>query len=524
MTLTVRKNYLVVPTAPQAPVRRVRFLAEQQCVLALDLQAEPLHPTFFAFLDMRPWMGMELELEGLPELPLRQTDGIDLPDLYREPYRPRIHYTPKCGWSNDPNGLIWSEGTYHMYYQYNPASTAWGNMHWGHAVSPDLLHWTERGIALHPDRLGVVYSGSGIRDRDNRTGLGTARDPALLFYYTAYGDLRDPSSAVQCLAWSTDHGNTLRRYAGNPILGNLAGGNRDPKAVWCPELDCYLMIFYLERDQFQLCRSDDLLHWTLHQRITMEGEEECPELLPMTASDGRKLWVMTAVHNHYLVGEFREGRFTPIQPVRQFCYGRIWATQTFSEQPDGRLIRIAWNTLHLDNPRFSQQMSFPTEATLHAEPEGYVLRQRPIAELERLVAETRTETGSVGGSAGTWEIPLSDDPYDIRLRLPAGRGNVTLELFGVELCCDEHAGTATLGGECFPLRSSGGEIRLQLLADTCSVELFEDGGAVLCTVRRNPAAPHHGLTLRAAALHEDVRVTCRRLQGIWEAQAAGESG
>ena len=126
MTLTVRKNYLVVPTAPQAPVRRVRFLAEQQCVLALDLQAEPLHPMFFAFLDMRPWMGMELELEGLPELPLRQTDEIDLPDLYREPYRPRIHYTPKCGWSNDPNGLIWSEGAYHMYYQYNPASTAWG--------------------------------------------------------------------------------------------------------------------------------------------------------------------------------------------------------------------------------------------------------------------------------------------------------------------------------------------------------------------------------------------------------------
>lgn len=522
MKLIIQKNYLVVPTAPQASKLRVRFLAEQQCVLALELQVDALHPAFFAFLDMRQWMGQELVLEGIPEVPLRQTDVIDLPDLYREPYRPQIHYTPKCGWSNDPNGLIWSDGLYHMYYQYNPASTAWGNMHWAHAISPDLLHWTELGIALHPDRLGVVYSGSGICDQENRSGLGTVEDPALLFYYTAYGDLQEPSSAVQCLAWSTDHGHTLHRYAGNPILGNLAGGNRDPKAVWCPELNCYLMIFYLEHDQFQICRSDDLLHWTLHQQITMEGEEECPELLRITASDGRTLWVMTAVHNHYLVGEFREGRFTPIQPVRQFCYGRIWATQTFSEQPDSRLIRIAWNTLHLDNPRFSQQMSFPTEATLHAEPDGYILRQQPIAELEQLVVESRTENGCVGGSAGVWDMQLSDAPYDIRLRLPMGQGNIYMELFGVELRCDEAAGVATLDEVHFPLRPSGDELRLRFLVDTCSVELFMDDGAIVCTVRRDPMTPHCRLTLRADALHRDVCVTCLRLQSIWDAHMPDE--
>lgn len=521
MKLTVKHNYLVIPTAPQAPVCRVRFQVKQECVLTLDLQVEPAGPTFFAFLDLRQWMGAEMELQGLPEIPLRQTDEIDLPGLYQEPYRPRIHYTAKCGWSNDPNGLIWSEGAYHMYYQYNPASTTWGNMHWGHAVSPDLLHWEELGIAMHPDRLGVVYSGSGICDQNNRTGLGTVQDPPLLFYYTAYGDLQDPSTAVQCMAWSTDYGRTLQRWPGNPILGNLAGGNRDPKAVWCPELDCYLMIFYLEQDEFQLCRSDDLIHWSLHQRITMEGEEECPELLPMTASDGRRLWVMTAVHNHYLVGEFREGHFTPIQPVRQFCYGRIWATQTFSGQPDGRLIRIAWNTLHLDNPRFSQQMSFPTEAALCAEKEGYVLRQQPIAELERLVIETRTETGCVGGSAGTWTTPLSDDPYDIHVCLPMGRGNVALELFGVELYCDEAAGTVTIGGVCCPLRPTGSELCLRLLVDTCSLELFQDYGAVLCTVRRDPVVSQHSLTFRATALHEDVCVTCRRLQSIWKTAEHG---
>ena len=228
---------------------------------------------FWVFLDISAFQGETLHLileaneaESLPVLYVEQSDEIrDASTLYKEERRPQFHFSSRRGWLNDPNGLVYYDGTYHLFYQHNPYGTQWGNMHWGHAVSRDLVHWTEVDIALYPDDMGTMFSGSGIVDAENTSGLRTGADAPLVLLYTAAGGTSARSKGqrfTQCLAYSNDGGKTWSKYDGNPVFDHIVGENRDPKIVWHEPTRQWIMALYLEDQQFTLLGSPDLKQWT----------------------------------------------------------------------------------------------------------------------------------------------------------------------------------------------------------------------------------------------------------------------
>ena len=160
-------------------------------------------------------------------------------ELYQELHRPQFHFSAREGWINDPNGLLYANGQWHLFFQLNPNATIWGDMTWGHAVSDDLLHWRQGDHALIPDNTGTMFSGSGVVDHDNTAGFG---DDSLLLFYTAAGDYAEPKQPfTQCLAYSTDEGVSWIKYDGNPVVGHFEGGNRDPKIIWHEPTSCWIM-------------------------------------------------------------------------------------------------------------------------------------------------------------------------------------------------------------------------------------------------------------------------------------------
>ena len=221
-------------------------------------------------------------------------------EVYQEPYRPQIHFSPKTGWMNDPNGLVYYEGKYHMFFQYYPDSTVWGPMHWGHAVSSDLLHWKELSIALYPDSLGYIFSGSAVVDKDNKSGFGMNGKNPLVAIYTQHDPVGEKAGTTnfqnQSIAYSLDAGNNWTKYSGNPVLKTPGLKDfRDPKVCWYPEQKKWIMTL-AAGDRVIFYSSGDLKTWKKESEFGMDrgahgGVWECPDLLSYTIDD-RKLWLL----------------------------------------------------------------------------------------------------------------------------------------------------------------------------------------------------------------------------------------
>ena len=242
MKIRIEHRYLVFPTNRLTAMKKLTMVHGTEEVYTLDIKLDCTDPDFYAYVDVSRFMGLVLDISVSPDMVLdfKTADEIDAKSAYGQKYRPQVHFTTKNGWINDPNGLIYLDGVYHMFYQYNPCATDWGNMHWGHATSRDLIHWYEEPIALYPDKSGHMFSGSGILDADNKTALGTKDKPAALLYYTATA----PFS--QWLAYSTDGFKTVRKLD-KALIPNVVGSNRDPKVVYCEEWGAYLLVLYLFR-------------------------------------------------------------------------------------------------------------------------------------------------------------------------------------------------------------------------------------------------------------------------------------
>jgi len=319
MKIKIEKKYLIIPANIHAVSKKLCFYEgegeNRKLVMDFDCKLDFLTPDYWGYMDVSAFMGKELEYECKPdmEFSLEQTDVKEIDGVYREEYRPFIHYTPKMGYNNDPNGLIKYHGTYHLFHQYNPYDTEWGNMHWGHATSTDLLHWEEGDIALFPDTFGTMYSGSAIEDVHNVTGLQSGELPPMLLYYTGAADrnlLSIEKKRTQCLAYSLDGGRSFLKYEGNPRIDTFRNWtwNRDPKVVWVEEIEKYVMMLYLGADQFGLFTSADLLEWSFLQQVTIAKEAECADIFPYTVN-GTKYWVLLGASDIYIVGVFENGRF-----------------------------------------------------------------------------------------------------------------------------------------------------------------------------------------------------------------------
>jgi len=291
----------------------------------------------------------------------KKTEEKEEPIKFQEKYRPQYHFTPSSGWMNDPNGMVFHAGEYHLFYQYNPDSTVWGPMHWGHAVSEDLVHWEHLPIALYPDSLGTIFSGSAVLDKNNTSGLGTENNPPLVAIYTYHNTEMEKAGSdkfqTQGIAFSIDSGRNWQKYKGNPVLKNPGIKDfRDPKVSWHEPSQKWIMALAV-KDKISFYSSPNLIEWVFESDFGQErgahgGVWECPDLFSLKI-DGEEKWVLLVSINpggpnggsatQYFIGDFDGKTFTTAQDETLWIdYGTDnYAGVTWSNT-DSKRIFMGW--------------------------------------------------------------------------------------------------------------------------------------------------------------------------------------
>ncbi len=400
-----------------------------------------------------------------------------VPTLESELLRPQFHFTARNGWLNDPNGLVYDRGEYHLFYQHNPHGTEWGNMTWGHAVSSDLLHWKDLPHAIEPDALGTIFSGSAIIDAKNEAGFGKR---AMLCFYTAAGGTNEMSKGqpfTQCLAYSTD-GRNFTKYAANPIVPNIEGADRDPKIVWDEEHRQWLMALYLEHapdsgkrgGYFTLLRSTNLLSWTRISDFPTGVGDECPDFfqLPVPGSKEKK-WVFSVANGNYLIGSFDGKAFHPETPVLPTNFGNAaYAAQTYSNVPRGEIVQISWmQGSNFPGYAWNQQMAVPNRLQLKQTENGLRLRMWPVKQIEKL----RVREVPVQGK----EVVIPSGLIDFSAEWA---GALDVQVNGIRIQFDPTTNKLRAGEKEAPLSGNPKKFKLRVLADVTSVEIYAQDGLV----------------------------------------------
>jgi fructan beta-fructosidase len=455
--------------------------------------------------------------------------------VYQETYRPQFHFSAKQGWLNDPNGLVYFDGEYHLFFQFEELLSGDDpKKSWGHAVSMDLVHWHQLADALEPDALGPMWSGSAVVDWDNTSGFGSPGKPPLVAVYTAAGGQSPASQGhdfTQCLAYSTDRGRTWTKYAKNPVLPHIAGENRDPKVVWYAPTRHWIMALYLDGDQFGLFSSPDLKTWTQTETLRMPGSGECPDFFPLPiAGTKEQRWVFTAANDAYLVGIFDGTKFVPETPVLPGDAGTsFYAAQTFSDIParDGRRIQIAWmRGGDYPNMPFNQQMSFPCALTLHATPDGPRLFRWPVKEIATLYGKAIQQHNITLQPGADRAVPVpTGELWDIEAEFAPSPGATAfgLRVRGTDIRYQTASGgtLSSLGRQVSLTPEPNGRVTLRLLLDRTSLEVFGNGGQVSLTSCFLPASGSMGLSVYteggAATL---VSLTAHPLHSAWPSSSA----
>ena len=431
--------------------------------------------------------------------------------MYRERDRPQFHFTSRRGWLNDPNGLVWHEGKYHLFYQHNPYGWEWGNMHWGHAVSPDLLHWTELPQAISPREFGDwAFSGSAVVDHENRYGV-TRR---IVAAYTSTG-------RGECIAFYVSHPlrQSFDEYAGNPVVKHQG---RDPRLLWHKPTNRWVMAVYDELDGkrwIAFHSSPDLKKWTFESRV--EGFFECPDLfeLPVVGKPGESRWVLYAADGAYLLGQFDGRKFTPDSSQKQrVWYGNFYAAQTFSDTPDGRRIQIGWgNGIAFPGMPFNQQMTIPCELTLHSTNEGLRMFAHPVAELASLHGDKHSWSDPALSAAANPLAGITGDLFEIGVGAEVGAdGVLTLEARGVPVVYDAAKKTLRCGDKSAPLGTESGKVSLQILVDRGSIEVFGNNGRV--AISHGVIPPEGNRTLSVSVTGGSTRIrglVVHELKSVW---------
>ena len=355
-------------------------------------------------------------------------------------YRPSYHFTPLYGWMNDPNGMVYKDGEYHLYFQYNPYGSKWGNMHWGHAVSKDLVHWEHLDPAIARDPVGHIFSGSSVVDKKNTAGFGK---DAIIAIYTNNSVNHDE---VQCIAYSNDNGRTFTKYEGNPVLTPFDGLKdfRDPKVFWYEKGKCWYMIVSADKET-RFYKSKNLKKWTYVSAFgkglgQQPCQYECPDFfqLPVNGDKKKMKWVMTMNINpgcwfggsatEYFVGDFDGKNFTcpDAHDVKWLDWGKDhYATVTFSNTGD-RVLGITWmsNWQYANLTPFKQNRGangLPRELKLYEKngkyyisedvaPEVYALRKETKDLADASVADAKDLKGVAANMEGAFEIEADVTP------------------------------------------------------------------------------------------------------------------
>ncbi len=529
LSMKVKCRYLNLPVSHEVERYRLTFKAKGVDDLSVDVRLSAI-PEYWVFKDISAYKGKTLTItfDG-PEdalMQVYQADTIrDVASIYRERNRPQFHFSTRRGWINDPNGCIWHNGQYHLYYQHNPFEREWGNMTWGHATSPDLLHWTEQSPVLFPDTLGTMFSGSAVFDRDNTSGFGTKKNPPLVYAYTADRSEKE----VQCIAYSLDGGMTLHKYEGNPVIDShdkwQTRDTRDPRVFWYEPGGHWVLVLN-ERNGHSIYTSDNLKDWTYQSHVN--GFWECPDLFPLPVDGNTKdvRWVMYGASNTYMIGRFDGKVFTPESGKHRFSSGAIYAAQTFNNVPDGRRIQIGWATIDHRGMPFRGQMLLPTELTLRSTKDGVRLVSKPIAEVETLLSPLyNSESGlkkqeaNVALNKALPQRGSGEGANGLHLRATLNLTYATSAglKFDGQTLVDYDLNRNTLNGQFYsPQDPTSLSLTMDIYIDRTSIEVFIDDGLYSYSMERRRAigAAQNTIPKGFEFWGSDINVTDIRLDAV----------
>lgn len=513
-TFTIEKRYLHLPIKNGSPHHKVTTLVDGQAIVQNDIELADGTPDWWAFIDVGAYQGksVTIQVDKLTETStalsaLTQSDAIPgVEKLYRETIRGQFHFSSRVGWLNDPNGLVFFNGEYHLFYQHNPYGFNWGNMHWGHAVSKDLVRWVDLGDVLAPDEFGPMFSGSALVDWKNTSGLGTTEHPPLVLIYTAAG------KSVQCLASSTD-GRTFTKYSGNPAVKTITGGNRDPKVMWHEPTKRWVMVLYVgisKKHTVHILTSPNLREWTVASIVEggTEGSSsylyECPDFfaLPVDGQTSNQQWVLIGADDQYATGTFDGITFTPQQSHLRANHGHgFYAAQSYSDIPaaDGRRIQIGWLQAPTPGMPFNQCMTIPQELKLMTTPDGVRLTRTPVKELESLrVKSQRSEAATLTPDSANPLAAISAELVELRADLiPGDAKEITFLLRGANIIYDVAKQELRVNDLRTPAPLRDGHLRLTVYIDRNATEVFACDGLVYVPLPFIPKADDHTLSVKS---------------------------
>jgi fructan beta-fructosidase len=463
-----------------------------------------------------------------------QTEGT-VSGYYKEQFRPQFHFSPEAHWMNDPNGMVYLDGEYHLFYQYYPESSVWGPMHWGHAVSTDLIHWQNLPVALYPDSLGYIFSGSAVVDTKNSSGLGSEQNPAMVAIFTYHNPVLEKTGSKvfqnQGIAFSTDKGRTWTKYPGNPVLENPGIRDfRDPKVFWHEESSRWIMILAVQ-DRVHLYSSHDLLKWTFESEFGIGigahgGVWECPDLfkLKVEGSDVPK-WVMFVSINpggpnggsatQYFTGDFDGHKFIPENTNGKWVdWGRDnYAGVTWSNIPevDGRKLFLGWMSnwdyaTIVPTNVWRSATTIPRELSLISSGEEHLLISKPVREIEKLRKNSATAFPGVQEISGERVIETDsinlmqcELMFDLNLidsktdsvgiimknnsgeRFIIGYSKGEKQIFIIRTSAGDSTFSKRFSGVSGAPYTAGTVLKLHIFIDASSAELFVDDGKLVMT-------------------------------------------
>ncbi len=516
MNFEITKKFLIFPVNTLSLKKELHFKIDGKTVYKINIRLDNCNPDFYAYINMSRFIGQKIEIAVYPEMEInfRESDTMDIENLYNEPMRPQIHFTTKNGWINDPNGLIYLDGVYHMFFQFNPTEPKWDNMHWGHAESRDLIHWEEKDTALFPDNRGTMFSGSAIYDEKNLLGINPGESKATLLYYTTTNPF------CQYMSYSTDKFKTIEIYEKKPVVPHITGCNRDPKVVFCDELNCYIMALYLEHDVYALLTSKNLVDWNELQRIRLNGDNECPDIFSLYCNNGERKWILMGAHDKYIVGIFKNGKFFAEQSESSLHYGSSgYAGQSFSNLPDGRVVRMVWNRWKLTASCFNGQMGIPMEMTLCKHEDIYYLEANPVKEIESIYTNMRFFNNISVNPENEFVEALDDTAQLLRIRSSLFEcGNLTIEIFGRTINFDFTKNEIKFGNCTAPISLIRSILDTTIIIDRCSIELFADGGKIMVSCLNEDTFMDRNLPYIKINADTDIildRIEINSLESIW---------
>lgn len=558
--VTGEGRYLLLPVQENRDDAKINVLVDNETVKTLYVRLAGTGTDYTVPLDLSPYKGKKVSLlietpeghgQGLHECKSEVKDEIwfrtmSLGDTYdttnREKYRPAYHHTPLYGWMNDPNGMFFKDGVWHLYYQHNPYGSKWQNMTWGHSTSRDLVNWEHHSDAIEPDGIGSIFSGSCAIDTENSAGFG--KNTVVAMYTSA------ARTQQQSLAWSTDGGMTFHKYDGNPTL-TLDSEARDPNMFRNPETGEWTLVLAHALDHEMLIfTSPDMKEWTLQSAFgkglgSQEGVWECPDLfeLPVPGSKNSK-WVLICNINpggpfggsaaQYFIGDFDGHKFTADTdkdgkvPTKWMDYGKDhYATVSWSDAPDNRRVVIGWMSnweyaADVPTHQYRSANTLPREMRLFRGSDGDLyLASEPTSELLALRGDAVAESGkkTLGATPVKYTLPASTEGLcEITASFDAGRkgvfeitlGNAAGEHVTMKYNASDRTMTfdRTEAGvsdfsERFPAvtvaptRENNGKVELRIFVDRSSVELFGNGGRFAMTNLVFPTSPYLDLSVSA---------------------------